>query len=212
MIRMAMRCGAVVLGVLGVVAGGREARAEVIAVEQSAPPAGFRAPGRVVQALEWVDALGENRLVLSETGPRPSRQAEDAQDAELFAQHFHRPAAGKPFALLWTLRDFVRGCPFDLQVAFVGVPEVTDLDRDGTAETTVLYVVDCFSDVSGKATKLVLHEGKAKYAIRGASGYPDGKVLLPGTMAVDPSLKRAPAALRAHALRLWKERVLRRYL
>lgn len=212
MMRMATCCGAVVLAVHGVVPDGREARAEVIAVKPSAPPAGFPAPGRVVQALEWVDALGENRLVLSETGPRPSRQAEDAQDAELFAQHFHRPAAGKPFALLWALRDFVRGCPFDLQVAFVGVPQVTDLDRDGTAETTVLYVVDCFSDVSGKATKLVLHEGRAKYAIRGASGYPDGKVLLPGTMSVDPAFKRAPAALRKHAQRLWQERVLRRYL
>jgi hypothetical protein len=211
MIRTTRRA-AVVLGLFLTAGGGRAASAETITATKSAPPAGLRFPGRVVQTLAWVDALGENRLVLSETGPRPSAKAEDSSDAELFAQHLRRPAAGQPFAVLWTLRDFVRDCSFDLQVSFVGAARVTDLDRDGTAETTLLYVLGCFSDVSGKPTKLVVHEGKAKYAIRGECGHPDGERIVPGTMSVDPSFKRAPAPLREHALRLWKEQVLGRYL
>ena len=70
----------------------------------------------------------------------------------------------------WTLTDFERDCRFDLYAGFL--PDgltITDLDGDGLAESTLLYTLSCRSDVSPARLKLILHEGKAKYAIRGTT-------------------------------------------
>ncbi|HET6229686.1 MAG TPA: hypothetical protein VFE05_06350 [Longimicrobiaceae bacterium] len=93
-------------------------------------------------------------------------------------------------------------CDFDLTAGFEpGSLAVTDLDRDGVAETSFLYVLACRSDVSPAVLKLIMHEGAAKYAIRGTTR-PKGAGA-GGEMRPDAAFRTAPAAFLAFARHQW---------
>lgn len=164
---------------------------EFLAFNPKALPAGIQTPGKIVAGARWRDRLGENLLIATETGARPSRgpgcgaDADPCQDAEIYADHYLVRNAG--VERLWTLTDFERDCPFDLYAGFL--PDgltITDLDGDGLAESTLLYKLSCRSDVSPARLKLILHEGKTKYAIRGTTRtYGAG-----GEKTVDPALEQ----------------------
>jgi hypothetical protein len=96
----------------------------------------------------------------------------------------------------------------DQDVNFIGRPRVEDLDQDGEAETTVIYTLTCRGDVSPAPAKLIMHEGKTKYAIRGESAYatPPGEPG-EGTMAIDPAFDKVPK-LRDFAVKLWRDEVM----
>jgi hypothetical protein len=77
------------------------------------------------------------------------------------------------------MTDGVTSCPFDITCEFIkNAIKVTDLDNDGTAETTVQYKLACRSDVSPSNMKLIMHEGADKYALRGLMWYgmPDAEL------------------------------------
>lgn len=176
---------------------------EFLAFDPKALPAGIQTQGKIVASARWRDRLGENLLVATQTGARPSRgadcgaDADPCQDAEVDAHHDLVRHAG--VELLWTLTDFERDCPFDLYAGFL--PDrltITDLDGDGVAESTLLYPLACRSDVSPARLKLILHEGKAKYAIRGTTRtYGVG-----GEKTVDPALEQN-APFKRFALERW---------
>jgi len=128
--------------------------------------------GRPVAAKRWTDRLGENTLILTQTGKLRGRSCPPGQDpcsdAEVYAYHYVR--RGAQVSLLWRTADFERGCEFDLYAGFI--PEsiaVTDLDADGVAESSFMYLLACRSDVSPATLKLIMHEGAQKYAARGSS-------------------------------------------
>jgi hypothetical protein len=157
-------------------------------------PAAMAHQGTPVVAKRWTDRLGENTLILTQTGRRPSRSCpvSDAPcgDAEVYAYHY--VARGGPPALLWRTVDFVRDCEFDLYAGYLRASvAVTDLDRDGTAETSFMYLLACRSDVSPAGLKLILHEGAQKYAARGTSR-PRG-AMEGGEVRLDDALGRVPA-------------------
>jgi len=79
------------------------------------------------------------------------------------------------------------------------------LDGNGIAESTFLYKLGCRSDVSPNRLKLIMHEGKAKYALRGETMVPttDPEKKLGGQKAIDPAFRRAPKAFLDHALQQW---------
>lgn len=164
---------------------------ELLAFDSQALPAGVPIRGTIVAGTRWRDRLGENWLIATQTGAIPSRgpgcgaDADPYYDAEVYADHYRVRPGG--VELLWTLTDFERNCPFDLYAGFV--PDsltITDLDGDGIAESTLLYKLACRSDVSPARLKLILHEGKTKYAIRGTTRtYGVG-----GEKTVDPTLDR----------------------
>ena len=176
---------------------------EFLAFDPKALPAGIQTQGKIVAGARWRDRLGENLLVAAQTGARPSRgadcgaDADPCQDAEIDADHYLVRNAG--VERLWTLTDFERDCPFDLYAGFL--PDsltITDLDGDGLAESTLLYKLSCRSDVSPARLKLILHEGKTKYAIRGTTRtYGAG-----GEQTVDPALERN-APFKRFALERW---------
>lgn len=176
---------------------------EFLAFDPQALPAGIQAQGKIVAGARWRDRLGENLLVATQTGARPSRSAgcgaddETCFDAEVHADHYLvRPGGVERW---WTLTDFERDCRFDLYAGFL--PDgltITDLDGDGLAESTLLYTLSCRSDVSPARLKLILHEGKAKYAIRGTTRtYGVG-----GEKTVDPALEQN-APFKRFALERW---------
>jgi hypothetical protein len=82
---------------------------------------------------------------------------------------------------------------------------ITDLDGNGIAESTFLYKLGCRSDVSPDRLKLIMHEGKAKYALRGETLIPTGdpNKKLGGQKAIDPAFRRAPKVFLDHALLQW---------
>lgn len=191
-----------------VVAGAVSAQAPgaplVREVAASALPRTMPYRGSVVAARRWTDRLGENFLVLTQTGRIPSRgcTADEGpcRDAELYAYHYVQK--GGTTSLLWRTVDFVRDCPLDLYVAFLpGSTAVTDLDGDGIAETSFMYMLACRSDVSPAGLKLIMHEGATKYAARGTTR-PRGAEM-GGEVRLDPALQQAPR-LRSFVVRQWE--------
>ncbi|HLL85354.1 MAG TPA: hypothetical protein VK420_21970 [Longimicrobium sp.] len=149
--------------------------------------------GRPVVAKRWTDRLGENTLILTQTGKLRGRSCPPGQgpcsDAEVYAYHYVR--RGAAVSLLWRTADFERGCEFDLYAGFI--PEsvaITDLDADGVAESSFMYLLACRSDVSPATLKLIMHEGAQKYAARGSSR-PRGAGM-GGEMRPDAALTSAP--------------------
>jgi hypothetical protein len=151
--------------------------------------------GRLVAAKRWTDRLGENTLILTQTGKRRASRCEYGEevcsDAEVYAYHYVR--SGASTSLVWRTTDFERGCSFDLYAGYL--PEsiaVTDLDADGVAESSFMYLLACRSDVSPATLKLIMHEGAQKYAARGSSR-PRG-ARMGGEMQLDQAFARAPRA------------------
>ena len=170
--------------------------------------------GRVVAGRRWRDATGTHTLLLTQTGKLPSHVPEadllldpadqPPHDAEVYAYHY--TDAADSARLVWRTADFERGCQFDLYAGYlVDALTITDLDRDGVAETTVVYTLSCRSDVSPATRKLLMHEGAAKYAIRGTTRIPAEKV--GGEMTLDPAFAGAPRAFRDYAVRQWRRYV-----
>lgn len=190
-----------------------QSQIQMLAFDQSALPKEIHYKGEVVAGARWLDRNGENLLILCETEkvsklvPRSSKYfgfEKWGVTAELHGYHYVK--VKKKFKLLWEVFDSANTCPFDLFLTFLlNSLTITDLDNNGIAESTFLYKKGCRSDLSPDQLKLILHEGKAKYAIRGKTrvrlGGPDEKV--GGQKTVDSSFDRAPKAFLDHALQQW---------
>jgi hypothetical protein len=169
-------------------------------------PHGLELPGTVVGGARWRDNAAENLVVLVQSGAVASADPEcaDCRDASVHALQLVR--SDGEWTQLWRMADHMRSCEFDLWAAFVeGSVVVTDLNRNGVAETTFQYTLACRSDVSPAVRKLVMHEGSAAYEIRGTTDLRPrfGPEAGGGLMRVHPSFETADEALRVFALREW---------
>jgi hypothetical protein len=179
---------------------------ELLSFDAGALPAGLPLQGRVVGGARWRDRDGEGLLVLTEVAPHVTKPGSDEVDpeysAELQGQQF--VLRGASWEQVWRIQDFVKDCMFDTTCAHL--PQsvvVTDLDGDGVAETSFQYRLSCRSDVSPAEQKLMMHEGAAKYALRGRAfieleGFRDG-----GEYTADPAFQGAPPAFLPEAERQW---------
>jgi hypothetical protein len=161
---------------------------QTVAVAADDVPAAQRLPGKLLEAWRWEDANGENLLVIYRAAipsrnerraqtdpawrkkladPKTATSAEDdGRGAQLLVRQYVRKQGA--YTELWRLQDSVSDCPVDLILGPASnSTTVTDLDRNGQSETTVLYALGCRGDVSPDDLKLVMHEGTAKYALRG---------------------------------------------
>jgi len=132
-------------------------------------PKTLKFKGAVKEAWQWKDKLGDNILITSIVKPYPAvpdTENEDEHTSELHAFHYIKKDTA--YKLLWPLSDAVKNCPFDIALEFINdAITITDLDKDGIAETKVQYKIVCRSDVSPAGMKLVMHEDTVKYALRG---------------------------------------------
>lgn len=163
-------------------------RIQPVAVAAADVPAAQRQPGKLLEAWRWQDANGENLLVVYRAAipSRNERRAQtdpawrkkladpntvtsaedDGRGAQLLVRQYVRKQGA--YTELWRLQDSVSDCPVDLILGPASnSTTVTDLDRNGQSETTVVYALGCRGDVSPDDLKLVMHEGAAKYALRG---------------------------------------------
>lgn len=198
-------------------------------------PANLRLPGKLLEAWRWPDANGENLLVIFRSGPfaeKTTKYTDEEAYVELFARQYVRRT--DTWQELWRLQDAVRNCPFDMWLGpLPGATSVTDLDKDGQSETTLIYALTCRSDVSPSNLKLVMREGAAKYALRGQTvvaydsvpvsqrapanpccldtirpsqlNAPDGYELLPGRYESEKEFRKAPAAFVRFARQQWRK-------
>ncbi len=186
-------------------AGTADGRIRVVPVDSAGLSPGLAVRGSVTGGRRWTDRLGENLLVLTSYRVETGDCSEDVYCGERRTHGYHfllRPDGRD--SLLWRTTDRLEFCEGDTEFeANPATITVTDLDADGTAETTFMYLMVCRSDVSPATLKLIMHEGTAKYAIRGESriGYPCESAR---AMNVDPAFAAAPAAFRAHAEAHWR--------
>lgn len=185
-----------------------QSQIQMLAFDQSALPKEIHYKGEVVAGARWLDKNGENLLLLCETGPLKSLRQEfgedDAKTAHLYGYHYVKDR--NRYTLLWKLYDYMEFCRFDLEAAFLpNSLTITDLNKNGVAESTFLYRLGCRSDVSPVQLKLIMHEGKEKYALRGETLVPtaDPNQKLGGQKTIDPAFGRAPRVFLDHALQQW---------
>ena len=155
------------------------------------------------RAKKWSDASGENWLVLYETGPFIEKGQTNAS-AKLSAVLYQKSDSG--FIQKWMLQDYIHDCQLDLTCAFYDDHlSITDLDSNGIAEITMVYALSCKGDVSPNEKKLIMYEGKNKYAIRGEELMILQKDTIGGTMQADSSFSKAPAVFLSFAKEHWKK-------
>lgn len=187
-----------------------EAKAGIVAseVRPADLPRNLPLQGRVVVARRWTDRLGDNLLVLTETPPAERCDDDGMCYTTLETYGYHYLLSGGAQTLLWRTSDAVRDCELDMTLAVhPGSVTVTDLDGDGTAETAFAYAMACRGDVSPYDMKLLMHEGAAKFALRGHTTAPGGENepdAYPSEMTVDPAFNRAPPEFLRYATEQWR--------
>jgi len=169
--------------------------------EVTKAPTGVKYDGKIVAGAKWEDKNGENILIITETEEK--KQTGDNRMKELFGYHFI--INGSETKQLWKINDFIKDCPVDITLLYMPKSiSITDLDKNGIAESTFLYKMSCKGDVSADDMKLIMHEGKTKYAIRGLMKLVmNGENLEKGNMNVDDAFDKAPKEFLDYAKSQW---------
>ncbi len=166
--------------------------------------------GKVKQAFHWVDKMGDNFVLMTETGEYPSKNEsyDNYRDAELYAYHFLLKSDS--IKQIWKIYDFIKNCPVEIKANFIkNTFQVTDLNRDGIGEIWLMYKVACYGDVSPSEMKIIMFQGHRKFAMRGRS-----KVKLSeneyegGEYKFDNAFLNGPSKFRAFAKQLWNNNLL----
>lgn len=165
-------------------------------------PAAVTYKGKPVKIMSWTDKLGDNLLLLTETGEfasADSAEYEDNRDAELHVYHYIKKAD------LWqkiaNVNDQINSCPVDIVTQFVpGALFITDLDGNGIAEATFAYQLTCTGGIDNKVMKLIMLEHKNKYVIRGTTTLNMGEKI-PGTMKYEAGI---PEPFKVFMIKQWK--------
>ncbi|MFN9998374.1 MAG: M949_RS01915 family surface polysaccharide biosynthesis protein [bacterium] len=131
-------------------------------------PDGIKYYGKIKTAVRWTDKSGDNIVLTTETGETISKIApsEDYRDAALYAYHYI--VVKDSTFLTWTVNDFIKECPVDIEANFVkNTFQITDLNNDGVAEVWLMYKTVCHGDISPSDMKIIMYQGQRKYAVRG---------------------------------------------
>lgn len=169
-----------------------EIRAEKITLADI--PAAIKIKGKLQDAWRWTDSLGENIFVTSAVAPHEvkSESGDDVQSASLHASHFAKKMSAD-YSRLWVLNEEVKECFLDIVWEFPrGSATVTDLDKDGIAETTVQYSHTCRGDVSPATHTLLMYENGKKYSLLGNTWIPYGPDLKFTVTEKDVNLENSP--------------------
>lgn len=174
----------------------------------NAIPKGIRYTGQIKNAVQWVDSLGINIVVTTETGETATNSKDDARDAALYALHY--VVKGDSLNLICKLYDFVKACPVDIKASFIkNTFAVTDLNKNGRAEVWLMYKTVCHGDVSPANMKIIMFEAGKKYAVRGTNKVKvSEKEFMGGEYNFDEAFKKAPEIFREFAKKLWAKHIM----
>ena len=182
---------------------------------QNQIPSQIEYKGTVLNAVKWTDKSGENYVVLTDTiKETPSDYIEDeyADTKEIFAYHY--VLSNDSMLKLWRVYDYVSKCDYDITVSFfMNAFRITDLNNDSIAEVWLMYKLACRSDVSPATMKIIMHQGKEKYAMRGENKAIYGKdekgnvLFNGGNFKADTALQKNKIFYN-YALKLWNENLI----
>jgi hypothetical protein len=145
---------------------------EPVKITSAQLPSTIRIEGKLNEAWQWTDKMGENILVVSQVAPHDDKQknkyGEEGQTATLHAVHYKKE--NDKYEFVWGLNDEEKACPFDITCTFIpGSTSVTDLNKNGYAEIKLQYRMACRSDVSPASMKLMIRENGMDYGLTGNS-------------------------------------------
>jgi hypothetical protein len=161
------------------------------------------------EAQKWNDQLGENWLLLYETGVFGNKKMQTSS-AKLSAVLYLKTDTG--FVQQWTLNDFVNECEVDVVCEFYkNHLSVTDLNKNGIAEVVMVYALSCRGDVSPNEKKLILYEGKQKYALRGTELMILQKDTIGGSITADAKFAELSSEIQQFAKNHWQKFGLQKY-
>lgn len=174
-------------------------------------PKGIKYKGKIKTAVRWVDSLGDNIVILTETGiyqNKKFKHESDGGDAELFAYHFI--VKGDSALQTWRVYDFISDCPVDIEAQFIKNSfQVTDLNHDGVSEIWIMYKTVCHGDVSPCDMKIIMYQGQQKYAVRGQNKVQlSDKEFYGGDYKFDKAFADGPKEFLAFAKKLWNKNIM----
>lgn len=164
--------------------------------------------GHVVRAVRFRDDSGENIVILSQTeafvtpGTKQEPDSVQPYNKEVHAARYL--VRDGEMEKVWQINDATEQCVADITADFI--PEalrITDLNDNGIAEVWVDYAVGCIGDVSPNAMKIIMYEGKQKYAMRGHEKIRYDQVKS-GEFKMDEAFENSPKSIRTFAASLWK--------
>lgn len=165
-------------------------------------PVSMSLKGNTVECLQWNDSLGQNILILTETGRIEGQSDTENAHAALCAYHYF--INKERTELVWKVYDFIDDCPVDIICEFYkNAVTITDLDNDGVAEITLLYALACKGDISPDTKKLIMYAGKNKFVIRGTVTVIAEKQKMGGEKVIDKSFLSAPHIFLEFATHRW---------
>lgn len=126
--------------------------------------------GKLIEAKKWTDKNGDNLFIISRLGPYrtpdPNSADNDFGNVELHA--FQYLIKSNSITTLWQTTETIKNCMTDMWIeSFPNSTSITDLDKNGVTETTIVYRYSCRGGVDPSNMKVVLHEGKQTYCLKG---------------------------------------------
>lgn len=171
--------------------------------------------GKLKEIIKFNDSEGGHIILLTETGEIPSKKIiniDDETDFKIFAYSYLLDKTDNQYKLNWKIQDFVSNCEFDLLMGFLkNTFKITDLDKNGKAEVWTMYQMGCVSDVSPIEMKIIMHQGKQKFALRGNSMVNTGTGTIGGAYKLDENLSTGPNEFKEFALKMWRENNIQKY-
>jgi hypothetical protein len=163
------------------------------------------------KCVQWKDSAGSNIVLLTETGKQNSTTPgnEGFANAAILARHYL--IIGDSVMLTWKVIDGEEDCPVDITASFLeSTFKITDLNNDGIAEVWMMYKTACRSDVSPATMKIIMYEGKTKFAMRGTNRVKEGVggSYIGGEYVFDDAFKKAPESFRKFAADLWQKNIM----
>lgn len=170
-------------------------------------PKGISYNGTFKEGIKYFDKLGEHIALITEN-TYYSINGEEFSNAELFAYHFDLKD-GNNITQTWRVYDFYKECPVEVRAEFLdNTFQITDLDNNGIAEIWLTYIQGCKGDVSPWNMKIIMYQGKQKYAMRGSQRIfymsDDGIQKYGGGYTFDKAFDNAPKAIYDFAEKLWE--------
>jgi hypothetical protein len=187
---------------------------QITEIDSSQFPESIQYEGFIKNAVRWNDNAGDNIVLTTETGihrgGKIKHEYEDSGDAELFGYHFL--VQNNEAIQSWKVYDYIKDCPVDIVASFVdNTFKITDLDKNGLAEIWLMYKTVCHGDVSPSDMKIIMYEGKQKFALRGQNKVQAGsddkgkETFIGGEHTFDEVFEKAPKVFKDYALNLWDE-------
>ncbi|MEO6734563.1 MAG: hypothetical protein ABIN01_25305 [Ferruginibacter sp.] len=171
-------------------------------------PKGIKYIGQIKNAVQWMDSLGNNIVITTETGEIATNSKDESRDAALYALHY--VVNGDSLNLICKLYDFVKECPVDIKASYIkNTFAVTDLNKNGKAEVWLMYKTVCHGDVSPSNMKIIMFEAGKKHAVRGTNKVKvSEKDFMGGEYNFDEAFKKAPEVFRQYANQLWAKNIM----